>query len=211
MGLTRQLHVHAIESCHDGRQVQDDGEGCQCFHYTVQVIGNDRGKGIHHRRQDFGINVGHLDSLLVLRQDVLEQLLIFLVIIKQLDALDTFHHHLVGAQRLGKISKTLLVFEQLQHLTVTGGALQLVFQGLGGLVDRAQAIQVADGGFQEDIQCQAVTFTGFQSTILAVGKNLKDVAFVTTNGKYEISKNIYTERHGNKRDICISTLEIRNA
>src|SRR5689334_3953488 len=113
-----QGHVHSIKGGHCAWQADNDRECCERLHYAVQVVGDDRGKGIHHAREDLGGDGGHLDGLLVLSEHILEQVLILLIIIEKLCALDAFHHHLIGTQGGRKVGETFLEFKQLEHLAV---------------------------------------------------------------------------------------------
>jgi hypothetical protein len=134
----RECDVHSVKSRHKGWQIENDCEGGENLHDTIQVVGDDRSKGIHHAGKDLRIDVGHLNGLLVLGQYIFEQVLIIFIIVEDLRALDTLHHHFIRAQRGGEIGQTLLILEQLQYLAVARGLLQLILDPLGDPVDLAQ-------------------------------------------------------------------------
>src|SRR5215204_4976686 len=108
MTLTRQLNIHTKESSHYRRHIDNDRDGGQTLHDTIQIIRNNRSEGIHHTRKDLSIDAGHLNGLLVFSEHIFKQFLIVLIIVEDLHALDTLHHYFVGAQRGGEIGEALL-------------------------------------------------------------------------------------------------------
>ena len=41
------IHIHSIETEDDIRYSHHDSDDCQYFHDDIEIIGDDRGKGIH--------------------------------------------------------------------------------------------------------------------------------------------------------------------
>ena len=185
------------------RHVDNNRDGGERFHHPVQIVGDDRGKGIHHAGKDLGGDAGHLDGLLVLGEHIFEQVLILFVIVEDLRALDAFHHHFVGAQGGGKVGQAFLIFEQFQHFAVAGGFLQLVFDRLGDAVDLAQVCQIARGGFEEDIQRKAIALAGLEQTIFSICQDLEHVLLVTANGDDDVALDHDAKRNGDKGNIAI--------
>src|SRR5690606_8502849 len=177
----------------DGRQAHNDCDRGQGFHHTVQIIGNDRGKGIHHAREDLGIDAGHLDRLLVLGENVLEQILVVLVVVEDLRTLDAFHHHLVRAQRRGKVGQALLVLKQLEQFTVARRFLQLVLDCLGYAVNLSQMREVARRGFQKDVQRKAIPFTRLEQSILPICQYFEHLLIIAANGDNDIAFDQYAQ------------------
>ena len=88
--------IHAIEAKDDVRNRHDDRDDGQHLHDDVEVVGNDRCKGIHRTGKDVGIDVTHLDRLVDLDQHIIQQILIFFIELDEFTAHDLVEHDLIG-------------------------------------------------------------------------------------------------------------------
>lgn len=67
-----EIQVHSVSAEYHGGNRHDDSYRCQKFHNAIDIIGNDRREGVHHAVEDTRIDMGHLDGLLVLGDDILQ-------------------------------------------------------------------------------------------------------------------------------------------
>src|SRR5699024_4144719 len=77
---------------------EQDGDGGQHLHDDVQVVGDDAGEGIHHARDNGGVDVGHLNGLTHLNEHVLQQVVVLLIEGDDAAAEDLLQRHLICLQ-----------------------------------------------------------------------------------------------------------------
>ena len=112
------VKIHSKKAGDHRRNRKDDGHSCQKLHYNIQVIGDYRSKGVHRTAQYPAVNIGHLDGLLVLYNDILQKVFILRIFPHPLCPEQLFQHYLVGAQGGCEINQALFQLQQLNELTV---------------------------------------------------------------------------------------------
>lgn len=73
------VDVHAIDAGYECRQRQNDGNGRKPFHYIVQVVADDAGKGIEGTAKDVGVHIGHFESLAGIDDRIVKKLAFFFI------------------------------------------------------------------------------------------------------------------------------------
>ena len=73
-------YIHTEETGNNGWYSQQNGNSRQKFHDLVQIVGNNGGEGVCQSGQDFAVHFNHLFGLLVLNDNILQQILVFLVV-----------------------------------------------------------------------------------------------------------------------------------
>ena len=124
---TGDVDVHAEEACDESREHQGKRDQRQALHDDVHVVADDGGEGVHRARQDVGVDVRHRDGLLVVRDDIVQEVRLVLVVQLEDGTLDhLLKEHLVARQARREVDKRLLDFQKLDQLIVHDALVQLL-------------------------------------------------------------------------------------
>ena len=96
MRIRQTIHIHSIKTEYHIRQSHHDGQCGQHLHHDVQVVGNDRCKGVHRVGKDVCIDRTHLDCLLDLDDNIFQKLFILIIQLDDAAAQNLFQRDLVG-------------------------------------------------------------------------------------------------------------------
>ncbi len=164
------LDVHPPEARDHCRYRQQDGHGGEELEHQVEVVGDDGCEGSHHAAEDVAVHLDHLDGLLVLDDDILQQVLVLLVHRDEVlefpvgaQAEQPFQHDAVGAQRGGEVGEALLQFEELEYLLVLHRLAEVALDLVGAAVDLFEVLEVQDRRFIEDLEKKTRLFVGGES------------------------------------------------
>lgn len=107
---------------------------------------------VGHVGENAAVDVGHLDCLLVFRDDVVEQVLVLRILLEPRQRGQLLHDDFVRFEGCGEVDQCLAQFQQHEDLSVLHGVAQLQFELVAFAVDDAQVTQVHGGVAVQDLQ-----------------------------------------------------------
>lgn len=198
--LERQRNVHAIDAGHERRKHEDDGDAGEELHDDADVVGDDRGKGVHHAAEDVAVDVGHLDGLLVVDDDVLQEVLVVLGHLEHAGSLEAFHDQFVGADGGCEVNETLLKVQQADEDLVVQRPLQFGLDACRPFVDRLQVAEVKESGPLEDVKNKSRSVGSGEIADLSADESFEDSIFLGGDGDDAVGGYDDAQGESGKRD-----------
>ena len=134
----REFHVHAEQTCEERRERYGNRHDGEVFHQLVHVVVDDACAGIHHGRQNVGIDVCLLQTLPVFNLNIFEEFALGFGPVEAAAKLQLAKQCIVAVQGAHVVNQALVQAEHREEILVLHRRVEALFQIVVDAVDYLQ-------------------------------------------------------------------------
>ena len=134
----REFHVHAEQTCEERRERYGNRHDGEVFHQLVHVVVDDACAGIHHGRQNVGVDVCLLQALPVFNLDIFEEFALGFGPVEAAAKLQLAKQRIVAVQGAHIVNQALVQAEHREEILVFHRRVESLFQVVVDAVDYLQ-------------------------------------------------------------------------
>ena len=199
-----QLHVHSKQTCEERRERNRNRHNRQVLHQRVHVVADDACAGIHHGRQNVGVDFCLLQALAVFNDDIVQQFPFVFAPVQAAANLQLLEQSIVAVQGAHIVNQALVQAEHAKQVLVFHGRAQFLFQLVVNAVDNLQVFVEVEDGVAQHTQHEGVQAVNLRKALFIHDRNVR-----VRQEQNPVLEDEYTERFHAELEVVACRIVLR--